>query len=73
MKKRKVKYMQAMVFVCLLSTLAGCATQRTVLVNSRGEELTCETSGWGFVGSLATPHKQDECIADAEKRGYRLK
>jgi hypothetical protein len=65
--------MRAVILVCLVSTLVGCASQRTVLVNSRGEELTCEATGWGFVGSLATPHKQDECIAEAEKRGYRLK
>jgi len=65
--------MRAVILVCLVSTLVGCVSQRTVLVNNRGEELTCEATGWGFVGSLATPHKQDECIADAEKRGYRLK
>jgi hypothetical protein len=62
-----------MFLACVVSTLVGCATERTVLVNSRGEELTCETEGWGFVGSLATSHKQKECIAEAEQRGYRLK
>jgi hypothetical protein len=65
--------MRVIFLACVVSTLVGCATEQTVLVNSRGEELTCETEGWGFVGSLATPHKQKECIADAEKRGYRLK
>jgi hypothetical protein len=42
-------------------------------VNNRGEEVSCEASGWGFIGSLATSYKQDECLAEAEKRGYRLK
>ena len=65
--------MRAIILICFLSTCMGCATERTVLVNNRGEELTCEASGWGFIGSLATPYKQDECIADAQKRGYRLK
>jgi hypothetical protein len=65
--------MRTIILVCFLSTCVGCATQRTVLVNNRGEELTCEASGWGFIGSLATPYKQEECIADAQKRGYRLK
>jgi hypothetical protein len=65
--------MRAIIFVCFVLTCMGCATQQTVLVNNRGEELTCEASGWGFIGSLATPYKLDECIAEAEKRGYRLK
>jgi hypothetical protein len=53
--------------------LAGCATEGAVLVNDRGEELTCEARGYGFGGSLATPYKLDECVAEAAKRGYRLK
>jgi hypothetical protein len=65
--------MRAIVFLVILTALPGCATQRTVLVNSQGEELTCEASGWGFIGSLATAHKQEECVSNAEKRGYRLK
>jgi hypothetical protein len=65
--------MRAIILGCFLTTFVGCATQRVLLVNNRGEELTCEASGWGFVGSLATPYKQQECIAEAEKRGYRLK
>src|SRR5262249_53644475 len=59
-----------LLFFMLLS-LVGCATERTVLVNSQGEELTCETSGAGFFVSV--PNQQQKCIADAEKRGYRLK
>jgi hypothetical protein len=57
----------------MLLSLVGCATERTVLVNSQGEELTCETSGAGFFGSVSVPNQQQKCIADAEKRGYRLK
>ena len=53
--------------------LAGCATERAVLVNSQGEELTCETSGYGFFGSVSVHNQQEKCIGDAEKRGYRLK
>jgi hypothetical protein len=43
------------------------------MVNNQGDELICEVQGYGFVGSLAAPYKSDECILDAEKRGYRLK
>jgi hypothetical protein len=66
-------FMRALLLGGFLMTLVGCVSQRAVLVNDRGEELTCEASGWGFIGSLATPYKQNECLAEAEKRGYRLK
>jgi hypothetical protein len=54
-------------------SLVGCATERKILVNSQGDQLTCETSGAGFFGSVSVPNQQQKCIADAEKRGYRLK
>ena len=57
----------------MLLSLVGCATERAILVNSQGEELTCETSGAGFFGSVSVPNQQQKCIAYAEKRGYRLK
>jgi hypothetical protein len=65
--------MRTLFLVCLVVGLVGCVTQRTILVNDRGEELTCEVKGWGFIGSLATYNKQDDCVAEAERRGYRLK
>jgi len=54
-------------------SLAGCVSQRAVLVNERGEELTCETTGSGFIASMMVSNKQKECVSDAEKRGYRVK
>jgi hypothetical protein len=36
-------------------SLVGCATERTILVNSQGDQLTCETSGAGFFGSVSVP------------------
>jgi hypothetical protein len=60
-------------FACFVSGVAGCVTQRTILINDRGEELTCQVKGWGFIGSLASYNKQDECVAEAAQRGYRLK
>ena len=66
-------FVRRILFSCLVLVLAGCAAERTVLVNSLGEELTCETSGAGFFGSVSVHNQQQKCIADAEKRGYRLK
>lgn len=57
----------------ILLSLVGCATERAVLVNGQGDELTCEVSGAGFFGSVSVHRQQESCIADAEKRGYRLK
>jgi hypothetical protein len=53
--------------------LAGCATERTVLVNNQGDQMTCETGGAGFFGSVSVANQQDKCIADAQERGYRVK
>ena len=54
-------------------SLAGCVSQRAVLVNERGEELTCETTSYGFIASMMVSNTQKECVADAERRGYRVK
>jgi hypothetical protein len=62
-----------MLFFCMALNVAGCVSQRAVLVNERGEELTCETTGYGFIASMMTSSKQQECIADAERRGYQRK
>jgi hypothetical protein len=66
--------MRRVLLCCIIvSALIGCATERAVLVNSQGEEVTCETSGAGFFGSVSVRNQQQKCIADAEKRGYQLK
>lgn len=65
--------MRAIILVCCAVTLLGCVTRRVILVNNQGDELTCEVTGYGAVGVLGMSHKSDECVSDAEKRGFRLK
>jgi hypothetical protein len=65
--------MRQVILLCFFTILAGCATERTMLVNSQGDLLTCETSGFGFFGAVSVGNQQQQCIADAEKRGYRVK
>ncbi len=65
--------MRLLLLSFIFLSLVGCATERTILVNSQGDQLTCETSGAGFFGSVSVPNQQQKCIADAEERGYRLK
>ena len=65
--------MRAAMLVGIGLLLASCATERTILVNSQGEQLTCETGGAGFFGAVSVANQQQKCIADAEQRGYRVK
>ena len=65
--------MRAIFLLAVTFSLASCATERTVLVNSQGDLLTCETSGSGFFGAISVRNQQQQCISDAETRGYRVK
>jgi len=65
--------MRAILLLALTLILGSCAIERTVLVNSQGELLTCETSGSGFFGAISVRNQQQQCISDAETRGYRVK
>lgn len=57
--------------LCALLISSGCATRRTLLINSKGDVLSCETSGYGFFGAISVRNQHQECVAEAEKRGYR--
>ena len=65
--------MRHLLLFCVALSAAGCVSQRAILVNERGEEITCETTGYGAIASMMTSNKQKECIAEAEQRGYRVK
>ena len=65
--------MRRLLCFCVALSAAGCVSQRAILVNERGEEITCETTGYGAIASMMTSNKQKECIAEAERRGYRVK
>jgi hypothetical protein len=65
--------MRYVLFFCVALSAAGCISQRAVLVNDRGEEMTCEVTGWGAFPALVASNARNQCIDDAEKRGYRLK
>ena len=65
--------MRSIALIFLLSLLSACATQRVRMVNDRGDELTCERAGYGFIGALATANYHNECVSQAEQRGYQVK
>ena len=64
--------MRKIFIVCSFLALAACANRHTVLVNSQGQEMTCEVSGAGMMGAVSALKTEQDCIADAEKKGYRV-
>ena len=58
--------------VVLAVALASCANPRAVLVNDKGEYLSCAASGAGIIGSMAAQSRFDDCMADAKAKGYRV-
>ncbi len=64
--------MRYAMLVLLPLALAGCGMERAVLVNDRGERITCETRAYGLIPNLVASSQQKECVAEAESRGYRL-
>jgi hypothetical protein len=65
--------MRSIALVFLMSLVTACATQRVGMINDKGDELTCERTGYGFFGALATANYYNECVAQAEQRGYHVK
>ena len=55
--------------VCVLS---GCVSPRAVLVNDRGDRITCAATSAGIVGSLVAQSRFDACVAEAKEKGYRI-
>jgi hypothetical protein len=56
----------------LVFALAGCASPRAVLVNDRGEHLTCAATSAGLIGSMVAQGRYDSCVAEAKNHGYRI-
>jgi uncharacterized protein YcfL len=68
--------MKSLLFVSVAAmlalALAGCSADRTVLVNDRGERITCEASFYGAGPNLIMSSQQNDCVRDAETRGYHV-
>lgn len=64
--------MRAVLLAVALLALSACASERTVLINSEGDRITCETTGGGIFGAASVGYEQKNCIAQAEQRGYHL-
>ena len=56
----------------LAAALLGCTTPRAVLVNDKGEYLTCAATGAGIISGMVAQSRFDDCMADAKAKGYRV-
>lgn len=66
--------MQNLLIVLLLGLLAGCASSHAVLMNDEGQELVCDVESFGILfPHLAANKKFEQCVKDAESRGYKIK
>ena len=64
--------MSRLILLPLIGALAGCTTPRAVLVNDKGEYLTCAASSAGIIGGMVAQSRFNDCVADAQKKGYRI-
>lgn len=69
---RAVALRRGSLLVVLAVALASCANPRAVLVNDKGEYLSCAASGIGIISSTAAQSRFDDCMADAKAKGYRV-
>jgi len=52
--------------------LSGCVSPRAVLVNDKGDRITCAASSAGIIGSIVAQGRFDACVAEAKEKGYRI-
>ena len=58
--------------IALSLALASCVSPSAVLVDDRGNRVTCRASGFGIIGSTMATNRYEACISEAEKRGFKL-
>lgn len=62
-------------FSALLTTVVGCVTPSTMMVNREGKVVRCATAGYGYgvAGAIAMSTAQqshDRCVKDAQVLGF---
>ena len=58
--------------VLMLVCLAGCVSPRAVLVNDKGEHITCAATSVGIIGSMVAQSRYENCVSEAKEKGYRI-
>jgi len=56
----------------LLLALGACTSPRAVLVNDKGEYITCAGTSVGLISTIVESSRFDRCVEDAKAKGYRI-
>ena len=56
----------------LLLALGACASPRAVLVNDKGEYITCAGTSVGLLSTMVESSRFNGCVEDAKAKGYRI-
>lgn len=56
----------------LLLALGACASPRAVLVNDKGEYLTCAGTSVGLLSTMVESSRFNGWVDDAKAKGYRI-
>ncbi|MGR8934419.1 MAG: hypothetical protein ACU837_08545 [Gammaproteobacteria bacterium] len=58
----------------LFPLISGCVSGHTVLANEEGNEFRCDKIiRFGMLGTIRANKEYNECIEEAQKKGYSIK
>jgi ABC-type uncharacterized transport system permease subunit len=63
--------MKLLLAAVVAATLAGCASQSTVMVNDQGQIQECSAHGAGWLGAPLALISHSNCVTVARERGFR--
>ena len=64
--------MRTFITILIISFLSGCVSPSTVLVNNRGQKVTCQASGFGLLSGTMANNRHEACVSEAQMRGYKV-
>ena len=56
----------------ILILLSGCVTPSATLMNDKGQKVTCKAAGVGIISGTMANNRFQECVSEAQMRGYRI-
>ena len=71
---KRLSEMTKIIAVAIAIVLNGCAlvpVQEQTLKNASGGEITCKQVGAGLISSSVGKSRFDECVANANAKGYQ--
>lgn len=66
--------MRVLLICFLLLSITACVGGHTVLADEEGNEFKCDKIvRFGMLGTIRANKEYDECIEEAQKKGYKIK